>query len=298
MIICRYESGGSGLDGGAGSHLTGLAGRGQDRAAHGVSRGSDPGDCRGAEQPGGGGAPGHAPGDGQQVAGARCAGGGVGGGRRGAATVAKWRGRLAGAGVGGLRDASRSGKPRQYEGDHERRILAALDEPPPAGYGRWDGRLLTRHLGDISKHQIWRVLRRHEISLARRRRGCICTDPGFAQEAADIVGVFLQPPENAMVFSVDEKPHIQALERAQGWLKLPDGKAVTGFSHAYKRHGTTTLFAALDIATGLVKTGHYQRRRRIEFLDFMNRLVAEHAGREIHVILDNLNTHKPKDDLY
>ena len=212
------------------------------------------------------------------------------------ATVSKWRGRFARAGVSGLCDASRSGKPRQYEGDHERRILAALDEPPPAGYGRWDGRLLARHLGDISKHQIWRVLRRHEISLARRRSWCISTDPGFAPKAADIVGLYLQPPENAVVLSVDEKPHIQALERAQGWLKLPNGKAVTGFSHAYKRHGTTTLFAALDVATGLVKTGHYQRRRRIEFLDFMNRLVAEHAGREIHVILDNLNTHKPKHD--
>src|SRR6201987_5802177 len=273
MIICRYESGGSGLDGGAGSHLAGLAGRGQDRTAHGVSRGSDPDDCRGAEQPGGGGAPGHAPG-----------------------AVSKWRGRFARAGVWGLRDASRSGKPRQYEGDHERRILAALDEPPPAGYGRWDGRLLARHLGDISKHQIWRVLRRHEIALARRRSWCISTDPGFAPKAADIVGLYLQPPENAVVLSVDEKPHIQALERAQGWLKLPNGKAMTGFSHAHKRHGTTTLIAALDVATGLVKTGHYQRRRRIEFLDFMNRLVAEHAGREIHVILDNLNTHKPKDD--
>ena len=79
-------------------------------------------------------------------------------------------------------------------------------------------------------------------------------------------------------------------------MKLPNGKAVTGFSHAHKRHGTTTLFAARDIATGLVKTGHFQRRRRIDFLDFMNRLVAEHAGCEIHVILDNLNTHKPKDD--
>jgi transposase len=164
------------------------------------------------------------------------------------ATVSKWRGRFAQEGISGLRDASRSGKPRQYQGEHERRILAALDEP------------------------------------------------AFAQKAADIVGLYLQPPENAVVFSVDEKPHIQALERAQGWLKLPNGKAVTGFSHAYKRHGTTTLFAALDVATGLVKTGHYQRRRRVEFLDFMNRVVAEHTGREIHVILDNLNTHKPKHD--
>src|SRR5499433_111309 len=105
------------------------------------------------------------------------------------ATVSKWRGRFAQAGLSGLRDASRSGKPRQYQDEHERRILAALDEPPPAGYGRWDGGLLARHVGDISKHQIWRVLRRHEISLARRRSWCISTDPAFAQKAADIVGL-------------------------------------------------------------------------------------------------------------
>jgi len=98
------------------------------------------------------------------------------------------------------------------------------------------------------------------------------------------------------VLSVDEKPHIQALERAQGWLKLPNGKAVTGFSHEYKRHGTTTLFAALNVATGKVKAGHYQRRRRIEFLDFMNSVIAEYPDQEIHVILHNLSTHKPKRD--
>ena len=119
---------------------------------------------------------------------------------------------------------------------------------------------------------------------------------GVCPEAADIVALYLQPPENAVVLSVDEKPHIQALERAQGWLKLPNGKALTGFNHEYKRHGTTTLFAALDVVTGLVQAGHYQRRRRVEFLDFMNRVTLDHPGREIHVILDNLNTHKPKHD--
>jgi transposase len=213
-----------------------------------------------------------------------------------AATVSKWRGRFAHKGLSGLSDAPRSGKPRHYAAEDERRVLAALDRPPPTGYARWDGTLLARELGDISKHQIWRVLRRHEISLARRRSWCISTDPAFAQKAADVVGLYLQPPENAVVLSVDEKPHIQALERAQGWLKLPNGKALTGFNHEYKRHGTTTLFAALDVATGLVKIGHYRRRRRVEFLDFMNRVIAAHPGREIHVILDNLNTHKPKHD--
>ena len=92
--------------------------------------------------------------------------------------------------------------------------------------------------------------------------------------------------------SADEKPHIQALERAQGWLKLPNGKALSCFQHDYKWHGTTTLYAAPEVATGLVKGDHYKRRRRMEFLDFMNGIVAEHPDREIHVILDNLNTHK------
>src|SRR5215472_16862000 len=213
-----------------------------------------------------------------------------------AATVSKWRGRFAYKGLSGLSDAPRSGKPRHYAAEDERRVLAALDTPPPSGYARWDGTLLARELGHISKHQIWRVLRRHKISLARRRSWCISTDPAFAQKAADVVGLYLLPPENAVLLSVDEKPHIQALERAQGWLKLPNGKAQTAFNHEYKRHRTPTLFAALEGATGLIKTGHYRRRRRFEFLDFMNRVIAEHPGREIHVILDNLNTHKPKRD--
>ena len=132
--------------------------------------------------------------------------------------------------------------------------------------------------------------------MRRRRSWCISTDPEFGPKAADVVGLYLNPPENALVLSVDEKPSIQALERAQGYLRLPDGKAVNGFSHCYKRHGTTTLFAALEVTTGLVKTGHYRRRRRREFLDFMNEVVDAHPGREIHVVLDNLNTHKPKDD--
>jgi len=213
-----------------------------------------------------------------------------------AATVSKWRTRFSRDRLAGLVDAPRSGKPVHYDESVEQRILAALDQAPPRGYARWNGRLLANHLGDVSKHQVWRVLRRHGISVQRRRSWCLSTDPAFAQKAADIVGLYLSPPDNALVLSVDEKPHIQALERAQGWLKLPNGKALTGFNHEYKRHGTTTLFAALDVATGLVKAGHYKRRRRVDFLDFMNRVIADHPGRDIHVVLDNLNTHKPKRD--
>ena len=213
------------------------------------------------------------------------------------ATVSKWRSRFLARRLAGLGDAPRSGKPARYDANAERRILRQLDGPPPAGYARWNGALLAAALEDISDDQIWRVLRKHGISLQRRRSWCVSTDPCFAQKAADVVGLYLNPPENAIVLSVDEKPHIQALERAQGWLRLPNGKALSGFSHDYKRHGTTTLFAALEVTTGLVKAGHYRRRRRrVEFLDFMNGIVAAYPGRNIHVILDNLHTHKPKHD--
>lgn len=212
------------------------------------------------------------------------------------ARVSKWRQRFADGRLSALSDAPRPGKPAKYAEETERRLLALLDEPAPEGYAQWNGSLLAEGLGDVSADQVWRILRRRGIQLQRRRSWCITTDPEFGPKAADVVGLYLNPPENAVVLSIDEKPHIQALQRAQGYLRLPNGKAINGFSHGYKRHGTTTLFAALDISTGEVKTGHYARRRRREFLDFMNDVVAENGGREIHVILDNLNTHKPKRD--
>jgi transposase len=212
------------------------------------------------------------------------------------ARVSKWRQRFVQGRLSALSDAPRPGKPHKYTDETERRVLALLDQPPPEGYTQWNGSLLAQALGDVSNDQIWRVLRKRGIQLQRRRSWCVTTDPEFGPKAADVVGLYLNPPENALVLSVDEKPHIQALQRAQGYLRLPDGKAVNGFSHCYKRHGTTTLFAALDVSTGMVKTAHYARRRRREFLDFMNSILEEHANREIHVILDNLNTHKPKRD--
>jgi transposase len=211
-------------------------------------------------------------------------------------TVSKWRNRFHREGLTGLQDAPRSGKRPVYDDATERRILAKLDEPPPLGYAGWNGRLLAQALGDVSKHQVWRVLRRHGVHLQRRRSWCISTDPEFAPKAADIVGLYLDPPENAVVLCVDEKPAIQALERAQGYLKLPNGQALLGFGHEYRRHGTTTLFAALNVATGQVQAGHYKRRRRREFLHFMNEVVPEYPDQEVHVVLDNLNTHKPKHD--
>ena len=212
------------------------------------------------------------------------------------ARVSKWRQRFAKRRLDGLRDAARKGRPATYNQATEKRVLTLLDEPPPEGYGKWSGPRVAQALGDVSDDQVWRILRKHDIGLERRRSWCISTDPEFGPKAADIVGLYLSPPENALVLCIDEKPSIQALERAQGWLRLPNGKALNGFSHGYKRHGTTTLFAAFDIATGQVIAGHYTRRRRREFLDFMNEIVAAYPDRKIHVVLDNLNTHKPKED--
>jgi len=211
-------------------------------------------------------------------------------------TVGKWRKRFAETGLSGLQDAPRPGQPVRYGQNATQRVLAKLDEPPPSGYTVWSGPLLAEVLDNISVDQIWRILRSNQISLSRRHSWCVSTDPDFVAKAAAIVGLYLDPPENAIVLCVDEKPAIQALERAQGWLKLPDGKALTGFSHEYKRHGTTNLFAALETATGMVHAGQYQRRRRIEFLDFMNVLISVYPNQQIHVILDNLSTHKPKQD--
>ena len=118
---------------------------------------------------------------------------------------------------------------------------------------------------------------------------CVSIDPEFSRKESEIVDLYLNPRENAIVLSVDEKPSIQALERAQGYIRLSNGRVVSVFAHEYKRHGTTTLFAALETATGLVKAGHYKRRRRRALLDFMNGVIEAYGKeKEIHVILDNL----------
>jgi len=212
------------------------------------------------------------------------------------ATICKWRNRFNTDGLAGLDDLKRSGKPKEYDAVVERKVLRVLDKKPPEGYSSWNGNLIAQYLGTVSPDFVWRILKKHNIHLQRNHSWCISTDPEFASKAADIVGLYLDPPTNAVVLCVDEKPAIQALERAQGWLKLPNGKAITGYSHEYKRHGTINLFAALEITTGLIQAKQFSRRRRKEFLLFMNDVVKQYKGQEIHVILDNLSTHKPKND--
>src|ERR1700687_5391492 len=186
--------------------------------------------------------------------------------------VSLWRHRYADHGLDGLQDKPRPGKQPIYTKAPDKRILELLDNPPPEGFARWTGPLLAGALGDVDVQYVWRFLRSHKIDLAARKSWCESNDPNFTTKAAYVVGLYVAPPEKAIVLCVDEKPSIQALERAQGYLKLPNGRALTGQSHDYKRHGTTTLFAALEVATGKIIAAHSKRRRR--------------------VILDNLNTHK------
>jgi transposase len=210
-------------------------------------------------------------------------------------TVIKWRQRFAQRGVAGLCDAPRPGAKRVYGEDFRNRVLALLEQPPPAGQACWDGPAAAAALR-TSVHAVWRVLRRAGICLQRQRSWCVSTDKEFVSKAADIVGLYLNPPQNALVISVDEKPSIQALERKTGYVETDNGKIVRGYKSTYKRHGTLNLFAALEVATGQVQTEITQLKRREEFLHFMDQVVGEAAPeQELHVILDNYCTHKKCD---
>jgi transposase len=210
-------------------------------------------------------------------------------------TVIKWRQRFAQSGLAGLGDAARPGAKPVYGADFRNRVLALLEQPPPAGQAAWDGPAVAAALHG-SVHAVWRVLRREGICLQRQRSWCVSTDKEFAAKAADIVGLYLNPPEKALVISVDEKPSIQALERTTGYVETASRKLVRGFKSTYKRHGTLNLFAALQVATGQIQASTTALKRREEFLQFMDQVVAETpADNQLHVILGNYCTHKKCD---
>jgi transposase len=210
-------------------------------------------------------------------------------------TVIKWRQRFVGQGLKGLRDAPRPGAKRRYDEAFRNRVLAVLEQPPPVGQATWDGHAVARAVQG-SVHAVWRLLRREGICLQRQRSWCVSTDPEFVPKAADIVGLYLAPPEKALVICVDEKPSIQALERKTGYVETDRGTIVRAYRSTYKRHGTLNLFAALEVATGQVKPAFTQLKQREQFLQFMDQVVAETSPEvEWHVILDNYGTHKKCD---
>jgi transposase len=211
-------------------------------------------------------------------------------------TVSKWRQRFSLWGLRGLSDQPRPGKPVRYDTAFRNRVLATLEETPPPGMSHWDGPAVAEKL-DASVHAVWRVLRREGIYLQRRRSWCVSTDKEFAPKAADVVGLYLNPPLNALVLSVDEKPSIQAIERASGYVETDSGKVVRGLKSTYKRHGTLNLFAALEVGTGQVKTKFTEHKKREDFRSFLDGVLADQPpDKEIHVVLDNYSPHKRNED--
>jgi transposase len=211
-------------------------------------------------------------------------------------TVSKWRRRFAAQGLDGLSDHPRSGKPPIYGKDFRDRVLALLEQPPPAGLSHWDGPTVAEQLG-ASVHAVWRTLRREGIYLQRLRTWCVSTDPEFACKAAEVVGLYLNPPLNALVLSVDEKPSIQALQRPSGYVETDSGTVVRAMKSTYKRNGTLNLFAALEIASGHVYAQTTEQKKREDFRRFLDAVIQElPSDKEIHVILDNYCTHKKNGD--
>ncbi len=207
-------------------------------------------------------------------------------------TVIKWRDRFAVHGLAGLEDEERSGRPKSVD---DAAIIAATLEPPPVKLGvtHWSSRLLGRHLG-IGDATVARAWRKYGVKPWRQETFKFSTDPELEGKVRDVVGLYLNPPEKAIVLCVDEKSQIQALNRTAPILPLRPGLPEKA-THDYKRNGTTTLFAALEVATGRVTDQCYDRHGKAEFLDFLKKVAKAYPRRDLHVVLDNYHTHKHDD---
>jgi transposase len=204
-------------------------------------------------------------------------------------TVIDWRNRYAAQGISGLEDEARSGRPRSI--DH-RDIVAATLKKPPKKYGvtHWSSRLLGRHLG-ISNGTVAKAWRDYGVAPWRVETFKFSTDPELVAKVTDVVGLYLAPPENAVVLCVDEKSQIQALDRTAPMLPMQPGLPERR-THDYVRHGTSTLFAALEVATGTVTAACKPRHRHQEFLAFLKQVARAYPDVELHLVMDNYAAHK------
>ena len=204
-------------------------------------------------------------------------------------TVIGWKRRYAAEGVGGLEDRPKPGRPRTVD---EAEVVAATLEPPPERLGvtHWSTRLLAGELG-ISNFAVGAVWKKWGLQPWRTETFKFSTDPQLEAKVRDIVGLYLNPPEKAVVLCIDEKSQIQALDRTAPILPLRPGLPESR-THDYVRHGTTTLFAALEVATGKVVDACYHRHRHQEFLRFLRQVAKAYPRRTLHVVVDNYATHK------
>ena len=207
-------------------------------------------------------------------------------------TVITWRERYRSGGIDALSDAPRSGRPKAVD---DAQIVARTLAPPPKRLGvtHWSTRLLGAELG-IGDATVARAWRRFGLQPWRRETFKFSTDPELEAKVRDVIGLYLDPPDKAIVLCVDEKSQIQALDRTAPILPLRPGLPEKA-THDYVRHGTTTLFAALEVATGRVTDACYDRHRHEEFLDFLKTVTRTYPRRELHVVCDNYQTHKHPD---
>lgn len=206
-------------------------------------------------------------------------------------TVGKWRKRYAELGIEGLHDELRPGRPRTHGDERVAAVVNAALQTRPAHETQWSVRAMEGHTG-VSKSTVQRWFELFGVQPHRQRSFRLSTDPFFVEKVRDIVGLYLNPPDKAVVLCVDEKSQIQALQRHQPMLPMGLGHA-QGVSHGYVRHGTTTLFAALDIATGEVHAQCKRRHRHQDYLAFL-RHIDENvpADLDVHLVVDNYATHK------
>ena len=204
-------------------------------------------------------------------------------------TVCQWRERYRKEGLTGLHTRSRSGRPRRIT-DAKRRSVVARTLSPPKAATHWSCRRLAKEVG-LSPATVHRIWQEFDLQPHRVTKFKFSKDPRFEEKLTDVIGLYLDPPEKALVLCVDEKSQIQALNRTQPILPMRPGLPAR-MTHDYKRNGTTSLFAALEVVSGKVHGQCFPRHTHVEFVDFLGSVARRHRGREIHLICDNYGTHK------
>lgn len=206
--------------------------------------------------------------------------------------ITKWRDRFIQEGVEGLYDAPRSGRPEEIPLETKVKIIEIAKTPPPEGQSHWSSYDVAKRfkVGATTVQVLWR---KAGIKPHRQETYMASTDPEFFRKATDVIGLYIKPPENAVVFCVDEKTAIQALDRLQPLLPLKEGLTEKrGFE--YERKGVSSLYAALDVATGKVIGECSPRHRSVDLVRFLNKVVRGRGNQEMHIIMDNLSAHKTK----
>jgi transposase len=207
--------------------------------------------------------------------------------------VVQWRQRFIGERVVGLEDRPRPGKPRQYTDADRLRVIETACSQKPVGETHWSVRTLAKATG-VGRDTVHQILRQANLKPHRVGTFSLSTDPDFTPKVVDVVGLYMHPPENAVVLCVDEKTQVQALDRTQPLLPMRPGQ-IERRTHDYKRNGTVQLYAALEVQAGRVVPRIEERHRSREFIAFMNQLLRVYPSGELHVILDNVKSNDSKE---